>query len=127
MVHGVDAFHQDPPPIFETGGPSCPDPDITPPQQGGQDPLEHSDGPFRQVGLALLGFEPDNFTEARHLGFELSHVLVTEGRLSVRVEHLHPFKPIGLLQHFQDDGAKTVPGLVLDGPDKHGRGQTVHP
>ena len=90
MVHDRNGLREDLSPVFETGRPGGKD--VTPSQQGGENVLKHSDGPFGRVGFALLGFEPDHFAESRHEGAELTHIFITQGRLSVRVEDLDPFK-----------------------------------
>ena len=122
MVHGPNGLREDLSPVFETGRPGGKD--VAPSQQGGENALKHSDGSFGRVGFALLGFEPDHFAESGHEGAELTHVFVTQGRLPVRVEDLDPFKAGGV-QHFQEDGFETGPGLVLDGSDEHERAEPV--
>ena len=117
-----NGLREDLSPVFETGRPGGKD--VAPSQQGGENALKHPDGPFGRVGFALLGFEPDHFAESRHEGAELTHIFITQGRLSVRVEDLDPFKG-GRVQHVQEDGIETVPGLVLDGSDKHQRAESV--
>ena len=116
VVHDPNRLQEDLSPVFETG--RCGHKDVTPSQQGRENGLKHSDGPFGRVRFALLGFEPDHFAESRHEGVELRHVFVTQGRLSVRVEDLDPFKAGGV-QHFQEDALETVPGLVLECSDEH--------
>ena len=122
MVQGPNRLREDLSPVFETGCPGGKD--VAPSQHGGENAFKQADGSFGRVGFALLGFEPDHFAESRHEGAELTHVFVTQGRLSVRVEDLDPFKA-RRVQHVQEDGFETVPGLVLDSSDKHERAEPV--